>query len=159
MSFWATVLLILVCAAALFALCMLALLLVFHASKPASFERPASTMLCIVDRPLLGLEILLGNASCLVGCARHAVHAAFRNREARRERYAPSADASLATAIRLCAWTGSRAAGRALGADRVGRMLLAVQEAAMQDPAAANARVARALEKTASAISSVAGRR
>jgi hypothetical protein len=145
-------------ALAAFACGVAALMVVCHASQPAAFERPASHTLRIVDRPLLGLELLLGNAACLVSCARHAVHAAFRNREVARERAAPSADAALAAAIRLCAWTGDRAAGRALGADRLGRMLRAVQDAAMQDAASSTARLARAIEKTAAAVASLAGR-
>jgi hypothetical protein len=157
MSFWYALFIAALCICVICVSSVSLILIMFHASKPASFERPAHIALRIIDRPLLGLEILLGNAACIVSCVRHSIHAAFRNRETRRA--PPTPDSSLSTAARLCAWTGDRSLGRALGADRLSRLISSIQEASMLDPSLSHARVARAIERVASSLSAISGKR
>jgi hypothetical protein len=132
---------------------------IYQASQPAVFERPPSFALAAIDRIILGLELLAGNTACAISCFRHFVHLLFRNKERAAPGSPYSPEQSLRSALRLCAWSKQRWVGRCLGADRIDRALHLLQKAALMDPSAREARLAKSIDKITSLFASVSSTR
>lgn len=141
------------CAVIVFAVLLCTLL--YNVSRPARFERPPARVLAFIDRIVLGAELILGNAACAISCFRHLLHTLFRNREMPPTQ-SPSPDALLSDIARFSAWSSSRSVGRVLGAGRLDRLVVSIQNASLMRPEQASARLARAIETLSGAISGAA---